>query len=60
MSSRGKISKKLYVGNLSSEAGAKELREVFAAFGKLGEVVTKDGYGFVVSCPYLVHIGVPF
>ena len=57
MSGRGKISKKLYVGNLSAEAGAEELREVFAAFGKLGEVVAKDGYGFVVSCPVCCLVG---
>ena len=42
-------STKLYVGNIAHGTTAKELREVFEAFGEIEEVAVKDGFAFVVG-----------
>jgi arginine/serine-rich splicing factor 4/5/6 len=40
---------RLYVGNLPYRATERDLDGFFRGFGKLREVILKNGFGFVVS-----------
>lgn len=40
---------RLYVGRLSSRASERDVEHFFRGYGKIADVVLKDGFGFVVS-----------
>ena len=40
---------RLYIGNLSSGARERDIERFFKGYGKIREVVLKNGYGFVAS-----------
>lgn len=45
---------RLYIGRLSHRARDRDVERLFESFGKLREIVLKNGYGFVVS----IHIAI--
>jgi|SRR6218665_2437559 len=40
---------RLYVGRLPNSAREKDVEKFFKGYGKINEIVLKNGYGFVVS-----------
>lgn len=40
---------RLYVGRLPNSAREKDVEKFFKGYGKISEIVLKNGYGFVVS-----------
>lgn len=40
---------RVYVGNLPHRASERDLESFFKGFGRIREVVLKNGFGFVVS-----------
>lgn len=43
------MSTRVYVGRLSNSAREKDVERFFKGYGKVREIVLKEGYGFVVS-----------
>jgi arginine/serine-rich splicing factor 4/5/6 len=38
---------RVYIGNIPSNAGERDVEKFFKGYGRLREVVVKNGYGFV-------------
>ena len=43
------MSTRVYVGRLSNNARERDVERFFKGYGKIREIVLKEGYGFVVS-----------
>ena len=41
-------SSRVYIGRLSHRARDRDVEKMFKAFGRIREIVLKNGYGFVV------------
>ena len=47
----GRMSR-LYIGHLSRSTRERDVEKFFKGYGRIQEIVLKDGYGFVVSGRY--------
>lgn len=43
---------RVYVGGLSHRARERDVEQFFKGYGRLREILLKDGFGFVVSLIY--------
>lgn len=43
------MSARVYIGRLSHRARDRDVEKLFKPFGRIREIVLKNGYGFVVS-----------
>ena len=58
-----RMSARVYIGRLSHRARDRDVEKLFKSFGRIREIVLKNGYGFVVSRFYigiLLLLAVPF
>ena len=48
----------MYVGGLNYRAGQRDLERFFRGYGRLRDIVIKNGFGFVVSLllQYYIHV----
>lgn len=46
---------RVYIGGLPYRVKERDIERFFRGYGKLREVLIKNGYGFVVS-PYTAHV----
>jgi len=51
-----RMSTRVYVGRLSNSAREKDVERFFKGYGKVREIVLKEGYGFVVSFKAYVYV----
>ena len=49
---------RVYVGNLSSRATERDLEHFFRGFGRIRDVMLKDGFGFVVNYSYYKNLSI--
>ena len=57
------MSARVYIGRLSHRARDRDVEKLFKSFGRIREIVLKNGYGFVVSRFYigiLLLLAIPF